>query len=49
MGIYSEIDMEMKMGSGDDPFAEDTRRPLTSLYATETPHPQPAVPVQAVR
>ncbi len=44
MGIYSEIDMELKMGSGDDPFAEDTRRPLTSPYAAETPQPQPAAP-----
>lgn len=42
MGIYSEIDMEMKMGYGDDPFAEDTRRPLTSPYAAETLHLQPA-------
>lgn len=48
MGIYSEIDMERQMGSGDDPFAEDTRRPLTSPYATETPRPQPATPAPAV-
>lgn len=46
MGIYSEIDMEMKMGSGDDPFAEDTQRPLTSPYAAETPPPQPVAPAQ---
>lgn len=46
MGIYSEIDMEQKMGSGDDPFAEDTQRPLTSPYASETPHPQPAATAQ---
>lgn len=50
MGIYSEIDMERKMGSGDAPFAEDTQRPLTSPYAEETPHPQPAVsPVSSVQ
>lgn len=42
MGIYSEIDMELKTGSGDDPFAEDTRRPLTSPYATEAPRSQSA-------
>lgn len=47
MGIYSEIDMEMKMGYGDDPFAEDTRRPLASPYTAETPHPQPVVPAPA--
>ena len=47
MGIYSEIDMERKMGSGDDPFAEDTRRPLTSPYATEAPHTQPVAPSTA--
>lgn len=47
MGIYSEIDMELKMGSGDDPFAEDTRRPLTSPYAAETPLPQPVAPPPA--
>lgn len=45
MGIYSEIDMERQIVSGDDPFAEDTRRPLTSPYATEAHHPQPAAPV----
>lgn len=44
MGIYSEIDMELKMGSGDDPFAEDTQRPLTSPYASDAPRPQPAAP-----
>lgn len=44
MGIYSEIDMEMKMGSGDDPFAEDTRRPLTSPHTVEVPQPQLVVP-----
>lgn len=47
MGIYSEIDMEMKMGYGDDPFAEDTRRPLTSPYAAETSHTEPVVPAPA--
>lgn len=47
MGIYSEIDMEMKMGNGDDPFAEDTRRLLTSPYAMEAPRPQPAAPASA--
>ncbi len=49
MGIYAEIDMELKMGIGDDPFAEDTRRPLTSPYAAETPHPQPAAPASSVQ
>lgn len=48
MGIYSEIDMERMMGSGDDPFAEDTRRPLTSPYASDIPRSQPAVPAPAV-
>lgn len=41
MGIYSEIDMEMKMGGGDDPFAEDTQRPLTTLYASGSLQPKP--------
>ena len=47
MGIYSEIDMELKMSKGDDPFAEDTQRPLTTPYAAKTPHPQPLAPAQA--
>lgn len=44
MGIYSEIDMERQMGSGGDPFAEDTQRPLISPYAAEVPHSQPVAP-----
>lgn len=41
MGIYSEIDMEMKMGGEDDPFAEDTQRPLTTFYASGSPQSKP--------
>lgn len=42
MGIYSEIDMEMTMDGGEDPFAEDTRRPLTAPYTSGVPQPKPA-------